>query len=278
MRGLDQGTLLSNVRSSKYPGIRCFGVVITASCDIANTNGSSSKVSKLYYLVAVEVKKWLSVGVAYDLVYKEKKNNLLQTVNNCAENCGLRAGDLLRMDSTDADKVISGCGAGSKKIRQLNDSIQNYALFCREGMSDDDRKEAIKKDMDTAVRFLEKITKGEALHYYFLPEIAYKLEGGQKSRGLIVDLQEIESISIQDASRIPSPGIDRQLFSEYSEEECKRYGDSFWLEQEDDYVDCDTVIQSPWREHLMQRFSHDFSRIGLDGPSKTDYKALVDGI
>lgn len=224
MRGLDQGTLLSNVRSTKYPGIRCFGIVITASCDIANTNENNTKVSKLYYLVAVEVKKWLSVEAAYNLVYKEKKNNMLQKVNNCAEVCGLSAGELLRMDNTDADKVISGCGAGSKKIKQLNDSLQNYALFCREGMSDNDRKEAIKKDMDTAVKFLEKITKGETLHYYFLPEIAYNLEGGQKSRGLIVDLQEIESISIQDASRIPSPGIDRQLFSEYSEEECRRYG------------------------------------------------------
>ena len=278
MRGLDQGTMLSNVRSSKYSGIRCFGVVITASCDIANTNENSSKVSKLYYLVAVEVKKWLSVETGYNLVYKEKKNNLLQTVNSCAENCGLSASELLRMESTDADKVISGCEAESKKIKRLNESMQNYALFCREGMNDDDRKEAIKKDTDTAVKFLEKITKGETLHYYFLPEIAYKVEGGQKSSGLIVDLQEIESISIQDALRIPSPGIDRQLFSEYTEEECKRYSDLFWLEQEDDYVDCDTIIQSPWREHLMQRFSHDFSRIGLDGPTKTDYKALVDGI
>ena len=93
MRGLDQGTMLSNVRSSKYSGIRCFGVVITASCDIANTNENSSKVSKLYYLVAVEVKKWLSVETGYNLVYKEKKNNLLQTVNSCAENCGLSASE-----------------------------------------------------------------------------------------------------------------------------------------------------------------------------------------
>ena len=37
----------------------------------------------------------------------------------------------------------------------------------------------------------------------------------------------------------------------------------------------ESQIQSPWREHLMQRFSHAFVRIGLDGAEKKDYEVLA---
>lgn len=42
MDELDQGSVLYGLRSDRYPGIPCYGIVITASCDIAN-----SKVSKI---------------------------------------------------------------------------------------------------------------------------------------------------------------------------------------------------------------------------------------
>ena len=51
---------------------------------------------------------------------------------------------------------------------------------------------------------------------------------------------------------------------------------SFWLESESDFVGVEGTIQSPWREHLMQRFSNVFIRIGLDNPSESDFKDLIE--
>ena len=52
---LDQGTIITRIRSEKYPGIKCFGILITASCDIAN-----KKVQKYYYVTALNAKEWLT--------------------------------------------------------------------------------------------------------------------------------------------------------------------------------------------------------------------------
>lgn len=50
---LDQGTIIYGIRSDKYPNLRCYGIIITASCDIAQ-----QKVSKLYYLLAIDATEW----------------------------------------------------------------------------------------------------------------------------------------------------------------------------------------------------------------------------
>lgn len=55
MDELNQGSVLYGLRSDRYPGIPCYGIVITASCDIAN-----SKVSKIYCLIGVDAKQWFA--------------------------------------------------------------------------------------------------------------------------------------------------------------------------------------------------------------------------
>lgn len=68
---LDQGTIIYGIRSDKYPNLRCYGVIITASCDIAQ-----QKVSKLYYLLAIDAKEWFCSKFAYPQVYCSKIEGL----------------------------------------------------------------------------------------------------------------------------------------------------------------------------------------------------------
>ncbi len=91
MEGLDQGTILSGLRSDKYPGISCYGIVITASCDISN-----DKVSKLYFLIGVDAKRWFRTEYAYRQVYDAKIKQLFKPVE-----------DLCRQFSLDADTIRS---------------------------------------------------------------------------------------------------------------------------------------------------------------------------
>ena len=45
-----------------------------------------------------------------------------------------------------------------------------------------------------------------------------------------------------------------------------------------DFVGIEGKISSPWREHLIQRFSHSFARIGLDGATSVDHAKLASSI
>ena len=89
METLDQGTVLFGLRSEKYPNSRCFGIIIKASCDIANC-----KVSKLYYLQAFSVKDWFCTEFAYSQVYGQKIRSSLDLFESVAAKHSLDATSL----------------------------------------------------------------------------------------------------------------------------------------------------------------------------------------
>lgn len=74
MDELDQGSVLYGLRSDRYPGIPCYGIVITASCDIAN-----SKVSKIYCLIGVDAKQWFCTEYGFRQAYSQKSHLLSRT-------------------------------------------------------------------------------------------------------------------------------------------------------------------------------------------------------
>lgn len=76
MDELDQGSVLYGLRSDRYPGIPCYGIVITASCDIAN-----SKVSKIYCLIGVDAKQWFCTEYGYRQAYSQKSHLLSRTLS-----------------------------------------------------------------------------------------------------------------------------------------------------------------------------------------------------
>ena len=75
--------------------------------------------------------------------------------------------------------------------------------------------------------------------------------------------------------KIYSPGIDYQIFEAFKKDDQERYKKIFWLENKEDFVMiCDSIF-SPWREHLIQRFSNSFARIGLDGAVDSDFEKIT---
>ena len=58
---IKQGTIIHGLRSNQYPNRECSAIIITAECDIAQC-----KVSKFYYLSAMDVRTWMDTdGLDY---------------------------------------------------------------------------------------------------------------------------------------------------------------------------------------------------------------------
>lgn len=265
---LDQGTIIYGIRSDKYPNLRCYGVIITASCDIAQ-----QKVSKLYYLLAIDAKEWFCSKFAYPQVYCSKIEGLQKKFYATAEKYNLNADSLLCFSKEEVthiiDEEISRKEQREKILSQYNDLL----LYSDPNISDEQIKKAIKSDSNPVVEFLSRVGRGEVLHYYYLPQTAYQ-KNEVRHKGLIVDLQEIGHVTLSDALKIQTTGIDYLALPEDPLLR-ERLKSNFWLESEDDFIAIEGNIESPWREHLMQRFSHGFIRIGLDGATKTDYENLI---
>lgn len=296
---IDQGTVIYGIRSTKYPTIPCYGVIITARCDIAQR-----KVPKYYFLVAVDASDWFCTEHGYELVYSGTIKNLKNDINCKANELDLNGEVLISLDSHDLEAILSAkreeCAGNRKnlqKVENLSSKIAEYNIYSGKKMTDSKRSEAIYKHPQTAVKELEKIYKGEQSHYYFLPQHAY-LKNSVFSTGLIVDLLEIGELSLKDAEKMKSPGIDYQILPKrptpeemieiinmgnqqqiegmFSDiQETIRLTSTYWLKDDSDFVGFEGTIQSPWCEHLMQRFSNAFIRIGIIDPTPEDYKTVI---
>lgn len=269
MLNLDQGTIIYGLRSQKYPDSHCYGIIVTASCDIAN-----DKVSKFYYLLGIDASEWICSEIGYQQAYAEKIHNLCSKFSQEAEKHSLSADLLLNFSEEEVEQII--LSEIDKKGQQdsFREMYNQMRVFCCANMTVDMRKRAIRTDTKPAQRFIKRVGKGELVHFYYLPETSY-CDNGKCDKGLIVDLQEIAALTPQDVKQIVSPGIDYLLLPQLEESDQQRLKTQFWLESSDDFVVVDNKITSPWREHLMQRFSFGFVRIGLDGATDSDYETLI---
>lgn len=272
MDKLDQGTIINGIRTEKYPKIKAHGIVITASCDLAN-----KKVNKLYYLLGIKAEDWVCSTQGFKLIYSEKKENKLNELKEMSKSLGLNVEALCGFSDDIAKKVIESEVEVKKQKNRLLKVFEEYRNLEKCMISSEQRKRTIHSDEDVAAKFLNKIGKGEIFHYYFLPQKAFT-QNGKTDSGIIVDLQEICTLSLDDAYEIERFGIDNLYLDKFSEEKQERLKKIFWLDSSDDYVLIEGNISSPWREHLMQRFSHCFARIGLDGATKSDYEKIINNI
>lgn len=296
---IEQGTVIYGIRSEKYPSVPCYGVVITARCDIAQ-----NKVPKYYFLVAVDASDWFRTQYGYNLVYKQKINNLKQQIKDIANEFDLNGEVLISLSSDELDTIFSDVHIQIenekkklKKLDSLKEKIALYHFYLSKGDSDEFRGNVIKSDSQPAVEFLKDIDQGKQMHLYFLPQHAY-LKNKTMSKGIIIDLLEIRELSIDDARRIMTPGIDFQLLNKRTSPqdvieiitggnahdvermlseniETIRLSKDYWLKNDSDYVAIEGNTMSPWCEHLMQRFSNAFIRIGLDNPTQKDYEDII---
>ena len=284
----------------KYPTTLCYGVIITAKCDIAQ-----NKVTKYYYLTAVDAAKWFSTEHGFQQTFGQIIRETHDTIMEKAKVVELDGDALLSFPLDTIRMIIEDKKEGADKaqkdaIQKLLKAIERHFSFCRPGMTDDERFCVIKNNIKTVIRTLEDIDAGKQHHYYYLPEDAY-LENGIKSKGIIIDLLEIESMSLGDAKKLLEKfgkGITYDNLPELPDEEsikmaieekntsllnkkfelmrerC-RLQSTYWLEKPDDFVAIEGMTRSPWCEHLMQRFSNAFIRIGLDNPQKGDFEEAI---
>jgi hypothetical protein len=273
LQKITQGSIIYGVRSSKYPTTRCYGIIISARCDVANR-----KIQKLYYLVAADAQDWFLSDVGYNESYAEKIKSCEQKLASCASAHSLDLSSLLCFTESEFATVIDAQNLNKKDKTLIEDAYKKLRLFSCPHMTVDARRSAIKTECKPAENYLLEINKGnKVVHFAYLPQDAYTVNGS-KDRGLIVDLQEIGILHIKDAEVIQSPGIDYLRLDTLAEAERLRLKEHFWLERQDDFVMIADNIKSPWTEYLMQRFSHAFIRIGVEGASKSDFSKLVASI
>lgn len=269
MYSLTQGTIITGVRSDKYSNIRCNGVVISARCDLANC-----KISKIYYLIAVPSDDWLLSDEGFNIVLSQRQNDLEDKLQTKLGGSGLDWSTLKSFSVEEFSTVIHDQEVGLKKdTDKVLEVFRTFKNYTSKYLELGDKKAILQNESKSVASSLLKIANGQMMHYIYVPENAY-IKDGSIDRGLIIDLQELEYISIRDAERLVNCEIDIQS-KDLSEVDKQRYNNCFFLMDWPGYAMAEYDIASPWTEYIMQRFSNAFIRIGVDGPQKENVQSMV---
>lgn len=102
MHVLTQGTVITSMRSQKYKDANCFGIVISARCDLANC-----KTSKIYYLTAISVDDWLLSDEGFKEVLSSNINGLESNLQSKLEEAELDWNTLKYFTDDEFKTVIS---------------------------------------------------------------------------------------------------------------------------------------------------------------------------
>ena len=267
---IEQGSIIFGLKSKKYPEQPCYGIVITASCDIAN-----QKVEEIYYVTAVNVKDWLFSKLGHALVIKHKRQGLYDKIRQQVCSQQLDESLLVNFTLDEVKKVIDETVANAKTRKDILSDINKY-LDLISNDTIEKRKSDVQLYSRDCSKLLEQIGKGDHYRYVYLTEQAY-LANTKKDDGLIVDFQEINCLSIEQMRQVVDGQIDYMVQKDHFDN-LQKLQLNFWLKNENDFAMVYSKISSPWREHLMQRFAHYFTRIGLDGAETQDYKKISEKI
>lgn len=266
---MTQGAVITAIRSKKYFDCNCFGIVISARCDIAN-----NKISKVFYLEAIPLGEWVFSNEGFILLIDKKINSIINQLNNICRSNGLEW-DSISLFSEEEFKLVIEKEVKSKKNRDKALKLfEEYHYFENKPLDKNEKRKLLLSEEKNIKEYVSNISNGKYTHLTYIPQKAFTefiLDG------VIIDLQELDYLDIETVEDLEDFVIDVEN-SKLSVDKKEKYNKKFVLDGQSGYSIIYGEIKSPWIEYLMQRFSNVFTRIGVDNPSKNDFDEIIDRI
>lgn len=271
MEQYTQGSVFWGLRSQYYKEKKCYGIVITARCEIAQ-----QKAKVIHVLSALSLEDWVVEELFPRAAHEYLHNDVLGPIYEWAKNNELDIETLLEFGPA---KVMvnldSDIGLQQRKRDQLKAALKKWEEWNTDIVNCSRNTKLMllnTKLSKKKVALLKELMMGHFPNEFcFLPQCA-QFEEGSKVQGMVVKLKDIIPLSPKDLEEIQAKGFD---YSEILRGPCGRQrlellNGQYWLSNEDDFVIMDKPICSPWIEYLMQNFANSFVRIGVDGASSVE--------
>ncbi|MCS4274701.1 MULTISPECIES: hypothetical protein [Raoultella] len=236
---LTQGTIFNCAYSASYPNDETLGLIITARCDIANAD----KVKFYNFIPAIPFEIWKEkelLSIIKKQTYKNLNSQYLSLLSeakfskNNLETYGYsRIYDVIADKKLLKPKQLDRLESLKEKINSIeqNYTYEKLLIFFRDDIS----------------KILSDIIENKNPDFFLIDEVV-----GYKS--VIVNLREIYELNILTAKRIPD-GIEIDDGDTYP---------GLNLNTPNKFCSIVGQLKSPFIELLMQRFTNNFVRVGVD--------------
>lgn len=230
-----QGSIINCCISSNYPNSSVDGIIITPRCDLAH----EGKVYYVHYLPIVDFKEWfLNDGkkYLYSRWYLKKKEKFLDMCRRFSlPNC---------LDKKELYEQMASKVVPQNNYKQFIEVLNNYFSASIGGV------EFVQhiKGKDAKAQLIKNLLQDNLPAFYLIDN--WKKE---ESSYKVILLRELRRISFSTAIKIKE-GVECTCINK-QEDELQADGELCYVQ---------TQVASPFIEHIMQRFSYNFCRIGVE--------------
>lgn len=242
---LTQGSIITNCVCSLGDDIDVWGFIITARCDCTN-----SKVDYVYYLPIVNFGDWFcktKKQACYDKWLDQKRQTLFEKLNAVNKN------NISNYDVFSRSEIES-------MLHDTKSKLRDEILSLHDELYIDNTKEFV-NHVKTQTKFtiikddIKRITENNDNYYLIIPD----WQPLRKDKHKIILLREIKRIKLCIAQAIEGQRytiVDVEGFDADENDIKKTYPTNIYC--------IDKQMLSPYVEYVMQRFAHNFTRIGID--------------
>jgi len=259
-RELTQGTIFTCAVAEDYKSVPVLGIIITARCDVAH-----GKASLYNYIPLVPFEDWLLQDGRRILASKSAAA-ANSSMNSALTTAGLSPSILhtlpLSAISAELSKSIDKTARlTAKKFDDAVLALNDAKLMAEDGVTMDKAKAFIGRQKKIYNSLVLDLLSNSISEYHYLERSTIR----EDCHGYVSLLREIRFIPASAAEFLLS-GIDSTQFTELCVREPK-LRDKLSINTREHYAMPVGLMESPYIEHIMQRLTHLFSRIGV-----TDYK------
>lgn len=265
---LTQGTIFSCAVAEDYDGCEVHGLVITARCDAAN-----DKAQVYNYVPVVKFDDWI-VRDGARIIAARTSRAAEGELRNVLNQIGF-APSILKTTPRDVVlKTIFDAVDASAKIKGKRDQFVKHMKRC--DLADRFHSEAegqnfaldlIKSENVEAARIIRELCSNAIAEAYYISRVNPQ----EKGEGYVVLLREIRHVPRKLAHAI-AHGLDNSDYAALCARDSRSSGRI--CIPHDGFAWPTGLLQSPYIEHLMQRLTILFSRIGVTDVTDADLKCL----
>lgn len=258
---ITQGSIIKGCLADGYEGCDVCGCVISARCDLAQ-----KKVTMVHYLPIVSYEDWFEREIIEELreeLIKNRKKRIVAKLRN------------VKLPETFLDRKLSreqiqiSISANLKKSKEINSFMNDFDKW-QEACHYNDKNILDESDAEGLLKhYLDLLMTHGKSEWYMLEDWN---ENDNRSGFVIVLLRDIKTISMDCALKLSDGLMEMEVGDDFYEKnmlvKTNDRSSLYYVESE---------IKSPYIEHLLQRFTNNFSRIGLkDIPKGKITEHLVD--
>lgn len=247
---IQQGTIINGCIAEKYSQKKVFGIIITPRCDIEN-----KKVPTIHYLPVVSFEDWIKEDFK-EIFYSRVQKAVYGNIKSQCKSFNLSESIIDTLSQEQVIEIINSASQIKTKQKISRASIvEDYGCI----LNKNNKTELYQKYNSVGKQIISDLHGNNIGNFYILESWN---ASDTKCDYMIVLLRDVRRITFSIGEKM-AKGLEKDNLVEAD-----------WLNNDldqnvmDDFYYPLTILSSPYMEHLIQSFFHNFGRIGIENMEK----------